>query len=598
MTETVRVCGLPGAASHAVDLTEQLRLPGSTATLRPVQSRALAEIAACGGGLFPIGVGHGKTLIALLAGTVLGAELTVVLTKAGVVGQMERDYRTWERHFCLPRLRIMSHPALSRPERSDELTRLAERYGDRLVIVADEAHDLKRFGAARTKRVARLFRDYPGVRFVALSGTMTTRSVRDYAHLAEWALGESSPVPRTAEEHAEELDTWCRAFDEGGRPARQDWDAVWPLVRRFGPAMDCPVCYGTGRSRPPHSVSCAACGGSGDGVATLVGEQRQEYARRALRARLHDCRGVVATTDGSIGASLLIYTVTPEVPPQIAAWLALIDGSHENPDGEILPDDLSRARARRNLSAGFYQRWEWGEAGPDKAWLRARRAWNMHVAEQLDEHSADGYDSPLLVWREVKRQVESGSRGPIHSAWLDWEEQRQKRPPPSVAEWYSPFVLDALCDLLGELARREVPAIVWYDSRAMEIALREIGLRVYGAGTMPPDVGKGPAPTVAMSIRSHGTGRNLQAWACNVIVEPPSDGGSWEQLVGRTHRQGQMADEVEVYVFAHAAFGDAVESARGRARYIQDTTGNLQKLLLASWSEWSPDAADDAALAA
>jgi hypothetical protein len=80
-----------------------------------------------------------------------------------------------------------------------------------------------------------------------------------------------------------------------------------------------------------------------------------------------------------------------------------------------------------------------------------------------------------------------------------------------------------------------------------------------------------------------------------------ADAGAWEQLIGRTHRQGQLADEVEVYVFAHGAFADALETARERAKYIENTTGNTQKLLLASWLEPREVAAegdDEAARAA
>lgn len=589
MTETARCIAVRRAPAAPADMTPELLLPGSSAALRPIQSAALRSIRECRGGLFPIGVGHGKTLIALLAGTVLEAELAVVLTRASVVSQMERDYHTWRAHFRMPRVKLLSYPTLSRPERSEELSRLAERYGDRLVLVADEAHELRRFTAARTKRVARLLTRHPAIRFVALSGTITARSVKDYAHLAEWALRDGSPVPRTAEDFADELATWCRAFDSDGRPNGLDWDAVWPVLEAFGPQLECRACHGSGRTRPPSSYQCPACGGSGDGRTDLVGDARQAYARTALRERLHDTHGIVATTDASIGASLVIRTVAPAVPAQIRAWLDLIDDQHENPDGEILPDDLSRGRAKRNLCMGFFQRWEWPNGQPDEPWLRARRGWNMHVSEQLENHSDDGYDSPLLVWRrvadEVRERTDTGERlDPIHEAWLRWEDQRAKRPPPSVAEWYSTYALDAVADLLAKLHDEETPAIVWYESRAVEIALRQMGLRCYGAGTLPPEVPPGQkAPTVAMSSRSHGTGRNLQAWACNLVVEPSGDGGWWEQLIGRTHRQGQEADEIVVYALAHASFGDALERAKAGADYIQSSTGNLQKLLLATW---------------
>ena len=112
-------------------------------------------------------------------------------------------------------------------------------------------------------------------------------------------------------------ESWCRAFDPDGRPNKTDWDTVWPMVEAFGPREDCDECHGTGRTRPPRVATCMRCGGSGAAIYGLVGADRQSYAQRALRARLHDCRGVVATTDGSVGASLVIQPIVPEIPDQI-----------------------------------------------------------------------------------------------------------------------------------------------------------------------------------------------------------------------------------------------------------------------------------------
>ena len=68
---------------------------------------------------------------------------------------------------------------------------------------------------------------------------------------------------------------------------------------------------------------------------------------------------------------------------------------------------------------------------------------------------------------------------------------------------------------------------------------------------------------VCASPRAHGTGKNLQQFARNLVANPPSDGATWEQLIGRTHRQGQEADEVTVEVYRHTApFLEAVEKAR------------------------------------
>ena len=107
--------------------------------------------------------------------------------------------------------------------------------------------------------------------------------------------------------------------------------------------------------------------------------------------------------------------------------------------------------------------------------------------------------------------------------------------------------------------------------------MAEAGIPVYGAGHYPPEKG----PTCAMSIRAHGVGKNLQhGWSNQLVVEPPSSGNVWEQLLGRTHRPGQQADTVRVTVYTHTpAFRDAVLKAKKDAHYIQDTTGSRQKLL-------------------
>jgi len=54
---------------------------------------------------------------------------------------------------------------------------------------------------------------------------------------------------------------------------------------------------------------------------------------------------------------------------------------------------------------------------------------------------------------------------------------------------------------------------------------------------------------IVASVSSNSEGRNLQAWADNLIISPPPTGTVWEQMLGRTHRPGQLADEVWAEVF-------------------------------------------------
>lgn len=571
-TETARAVAAPKSSGQWRDLTAELKTPAGTMVLRDLQSMSLCEARESKRGFLGfIGVGHGKTLLDFLMGTVLGAKYTLVLTKAGVVDQTIAAYAQLKAHWRLTPARVVSYNTLSRPEQSDSLTRLATLYGAGLVVVADECHELASPDSARTKRVGRLLRDFPGVRFVGLSGSMTDRSLWDYAHLAEWALGDCSPVPRTSEQRFDShTEAWAQCVDPKGRPSSHHWDTAWPLLEKWGEPITCDDCDGLG---------CITCGHSGNGAMMLSGDARVAYAQGALGRRLADCRGVVLSRESSCDKPIEITVHRPEIPRPIRSLFERVEYDSERPDGEVLPDDLAKARVKSTLTMGYYQRWEWPEGKPDEEWLKARRRWNAFVRRALEESSRDGYDSPFLVWAQIGREVADGQRQAGHYAWMAWEEQRKKPSPPTAAVWVNGFWLADVKRLLASLTQ---PTLVWYQSRPVEAALQLLGLTTYGAGTKVPEHGR---HTIAASIKVHGTGRNLQAWSSNVILEPPSSGKALEQLLGRTHRAGQDAEQITFAIYGHGAFGPVIETARKNAAYIERSTSNAQKALLAEWRD-------------
>lgn len=554
LPETQRAIAVRRVSYAGIDLTEELRTPTGTMRLRPVQSEALAAIRDARGGIFPIGVGHGKTLISALAGTVLGAQMTLLLTRPGIVPQARRDLGMLSAHWRIGAVQVWSYAALSRPEHTDSLTRLIETYGQGLVIVADECHELSNLNSARTRRVARLMAAHR-VPFVGLSGTISDKSPEDFAHLAEWALRDDSPLPRVSEgRFLSHLDAWSQTTSSSGRPGPEHWTTVWPLVKAFG-----------GADAAESSMA--------------EGAERVEVVRRAFRSRLSSAPGVVMTTESSVAVPLRIEVRCPEIPADVRKLLVAVEETSTRPDGEELVDDLARATCRRQITAGYYLRWDWPDGVVDTAWMDARSAWARCVREEL-EHAVDGYDSPLLVWREVARQVAAGERGYIHRCWRAWDEQRHKPKPPTVVEWVSDYYLRIIADAIESEAQKG-PTLIWYASSPVEAFLRLCGLDVYGAGVLPPEDGR---DTIACGIRSHSTGRNLQRWARNLILEMPSSGKIAEQLLGRTHRAYQEASAVEVAVYAQGAFGGALEAALRGARYTEASFQTPQKLLLAEWS--------------
>ena len=151
--------------------------------------------------------------------------------------------------------------------------------------------------------------------------------------------------------------------------------------------------------------------------------------------------------------------------------------------------------------------------------------------------------------------------------------------PPVATRWVSHDVVDHVLDRLDVLEAERGPVLVWCEHRATLEVLADCGVRVLRPGDAVPTT----PTTLALPRHSFGVGKNLQAWSTSLVLEPTASGTTWEQLIGRTHREGQQADDVLLEV----PFWDGMalvylKSAMEDAQYVQDSTGQKQKLLLAS----------------
>ena len=519
--------------------------------LRPIQHQALAAIEDAGGGLLPIGVGHGKSFVCALAGTVLGAELAIVFTPAGTVSQLRHTVISTRVHFRMScRVVVQSYSMLSRPGGTAMIAELAKGIDTkRLVLVFDEGHKIANANAARTKRVKRYVHENPDVRVVVTSGTLLGKSLADLGHLAEWALRDSSPIPRGRDD----MLAWARCLDPDGQASGSDWIEFFPLWAATYPG-----------AAHPSSVYPVA--------------RRQAMAREAWQLRMRSSPGVVASRAGSLGSSLILHAVDTLEPPEIVAKALDMIEDGEDPAGDPIPDDVTAWRLARNASMGFYYIWDW-PGDPDMEWLDARKEWHRCVRAELEHASGEGYDSPFLIASRLQREIDAaGGSFPrvIHRAWDTWAAVKHRPAPPTLAVWLDKY---AIHDVATWAARQRTPAIVWYDTIAVADALEAAGMKVYRAGERIPDQ---TAHTCAASIQSHGTGLNLQAWCAMLVPAFPSSGKVAEQLIGRLHRQGQTADAVNVYVHTHTEpLRHALDKACDTAAFIESTTGNAQKLCFA-----------------
>jgi hypothetical protein len=519
-----------------LDLTARFRAPGGTMVLKPIQNLALRWIAEKRGLVGPIAVGGGKTIIALLAAEAMGAVRPILLIPPALQIPLRRAMEKLAQHWRLPRnLHIVPYSKLSVASSTAMLEQLRPD-----LIIADEAHMIRNPDSARTKRVIRYFRQFPTTRLVALSGTLTSKSLRDYAHLCELSLREGSPLPT---EDAD-LIAWANCIDSRGIAQDKDWSvfAAFSDLR---------------------------------GIAD--GEERRDAAREVFRRRFVTAPGVVATTEASVKCSLFFHERKVAVPRVVQEAIADLHKTWCRPDGEEMDSALALWRLGMQLSQGFYLRWVWPGGVPDREWLDARAQWHREVRYVL-QRNVTGSDSPFLVKMAVVRGTLT--ERPIVRAWEAWDRVRYRPEPPTETVWLDGYLVRDALAWHAEHPR----GIIWHSDLATEAALRAAGVPTYGRGEIPPlDGSRGG---MALSVRVHGTGFDgLQHHHDEALfLSWPSSGEKCEQVIGRLHRDGQEADEVSAWRYEHVP--DAVEAvvkSRENARYLQDTMGSPMKLCYGTW---------------
>lgn len=561
--------------------------------LNDTQAWGLVEIQQVEGLLGPIAVGDGKTLLGLLAAMVMPhCRVAVLLIPPQLRDQLlKTDWDFYGQHWHLPNLgngrwfdpnkptlHVVAYSELSTAKNSDILDRINPD-----LIIADEAHLLRNAVAARTKRFKRFFSSHPDCRFCCWSGTLTTRSLKDYAHLSGIALGDGAPTPL----HWPTVEEWAGALDPS------DWPTgIGDLSKFCDPG---------------------------------------EHVRDGFRRRLECTAGVVSSpATMSCPASLTISERPVETPKGIHDALGKLYGTWQRPDGEELVSALDIHRCAKEISSGFYYHWIWPRQEAleiRKTWLNARKEWHRELREKL-KHSREFMDSPLLLTKAAIRWFDGyvhiehththgascynynqhgdpttlkcerpthenrievppfTKHGPLPTweseTWLEWKAKRDTAEPETEGVWIDEFLARDAAAWAGSNL-----GIVWSEHDVFGRRVAQLADRPYygaGADASARVITEGGSRAIVASIRAHGTGKNLQAFARNLFANVPSDAAQWEQALGRTHRQGQLADEVTVEIYQHTPpVREALQKARMYAQYIEQTMGGSQKLLRATW---------------
>jgi hypothetical protein len=534
--ELERVLALPrrqwGDEELATLLTEEYRRPGGTMKLRPAQAAALAEIHDCGGLLGAMRVGSGKTLCTFLAPKVLGSKRPLLLIPAKLKIKTERDWLQLQKHWILPEVRVESYELLGRADHH----KLLDNYAPDLII-ADECHRLKNTKASSTRKLARYLKEHPGVPFMGLSGTITGRSLHEYWHILRWSHREKMPLP---------LD--------------------WSDMSEWADALDVKA---DGVSRTSAGALVAFCTPEEAKVLEYGGDVSIQAVRRAYQRRLVDTPGVISTGGDQVACSLSITEKRLDLN-HLSPYFAQLRDTWCTADGWPFSEAVDLWRHAREMVVGMYSKWD---PRPPESWLAVRRAWCKFVRDSLS-HSRS-LDSELQVLRAVKT-------GELSDGGLlaEWTAVRPTFEPNTVAIWIDDTVLKYCSEWL-----KTNKGLVWTEHTAFGRRLAKLsGFPYYGRAGLSDD-GRNVEDeqgSCILSIAANSEGRNMQRFSKCLIPSCPPNGARLEQLIGRCHRDGQEADEVEIELILacreqYAGFLRALADAK----YTQDSTGASQKLLFA-----------------
>lgn len=613
--------------------------------LRPMQVDAIYSYEVYGGMFGPISVGAGKTLISLLVGKIAlqrrGHQRTLILVPPEVFSQLTlRDLpqaRKWLALDGVPywvvkgtaeqRMRIVEQPgpgvfiysysSLSTKTGMEELARIAPTQ-----ITLDEAQNVASSTAARTKRLltalhqveqalimGRLGPDVraKGVEMVALSGTMTKRSVKDYAHLAKRCLKERSPAP------IKDL-----------------------AIMSFAQAVDANV-SGTGLSEMDtlrmdlikqwaEDQGWDRVGGRTDDA--IRNMSAQDWVREAYQYRLRTAPGVISTGSTGVDASLIIAWSEPprqrtDEGEALAKYMRQAAVDMKTPDGDTIDFSMHSFKWLWELTAGFYNSLIWPGL-EDIQQERARKGTPISVAEAaallrgaehqhallqdyhkqlrsfLDRAHIPGCDTPMLVGQELTRRLAGKEpkftlprelietyRAQKAATYDDLPERRSR--PIRICDYKVRATVE------WAKAHKDEGGLMWYHHPALGNWCHEHLVEAGIEHTFAP-AGKNEEafkPGLVLASYAHGTGKNLQHQRHNLMIEIRREAAIMEQTLGRTHRSGQKADDVRVDVFVANGFDLTLFNAvLHDADYIQATMGQPQRLCFATYSPVIPPSDD------
>lgn len=605
--------------------------------LWPIQCWAIETYRKYGGLFAPIGVGWGKSLISQCIAEAAyrdGIKKIALLVPPQVMHQLViRDFPWARKHVpisypihvlggkSLTQRRamissnrsgcyIIPYSLLSTKSASEILEKVRPE-----LIICDEADSLGNRSAARTKRIMNYVADYEP-QGVCMSGTITSKSIKDYYHLIKWCLGDNCPLPLVG--HL--ADEWASKLDAGASGG----NATGPIV---------PLLDWAQRNFPEEDVS--------ENVAGF---------RTAYRLRLRTCPGVAATGDSDIGPSLIAHNLPVDNPETSPGWERLqslisdVKELWQTPNGDEIEHAIHTWKWLYELSAGFYnqltfpdpdQIMELGVSSDQvdsvkdlaKSHHKAQQQYFSCVRSWLEDKSRTGLDTPMLLGLDMSKNGSQNVGPELYEAWVHYHSRKEKltelclksgmRGSPSqinqkvsaslrLAEVIRvcSYKIDHAVSWAKSLKGKGGIIWIWHQGMGSwaEEAIRQAGIDViycaagdqHNRAILDP---RNQNKVIVASISAHGVGKNLQAFNQQFFLQWPRSAKLAEQVLGRMHRNGQKSSEVWANTCNTSEFDQMNFAATlNDALYIHQSTGSRQKLIYCTYSPDLPKVFPNAVL--
>lgn len=283
----------------------------------------------------------------------------------------------------------------------------------------------------------------------------------------------------------------------------------------------------------------------------------------------------VITTAEDIPACGLTLTATELTPgPELVEAIRTMRDTWCTPDDHPFETPIELwTHAGEMAGGGFYHVWD---PRPPLEWIEARRAWSKFCRGALSASRSMGTPSHVID-AILRGQIDDGG------LWAEWSEIKPTFKPNSVPRPIDDAAIQYAADWLRRMPSGK--AVCFVPHRYTGRRLAELTRLPYFSRKAQDEQGRyiGNCETSCIaSIFSVKEGHNLQQFCHNLIMSPPSIGSLWEQALGRTHRDGQEADEVtvEVLLVVREQYEAWLQGARD-AEQTWRTTGTPQKLIYA-----------------